>query len=102
MASAKEENKGSSAAMIASLAGAAVGAAVGAGAIILSDKKNRKKLEEALEGLKKQGFDVLDIVSREAETVKSRFEAAKEATEKKAEKAEKKVKAKVKKKAKAK
>lgn len=61
--------------MVASLAGAAVGAAVGAGAIILSDKKNRKKLEEALEGLKKQGFDVLDIVSREANNVKTRLEA---------------------------
>lgn len=62
--------------MIASLAGAAVGAAVGAGAIILSDKKNRKKLEEALDGLKKQGFDVLDIVSREAKTVRNKLEGA--------------------------
>jgi hypothetical protein len=64
--------------MIASLAGAAFGAAVGAGAIILSDKKNRKKLEEALEGLKKQGFDVLDIVTREAKTVRNRLESANE------------------------
>lgn len=62
--------------MIASLAGAAFGAAVGAGAIILSDKKNRKKLEDALDGLKKQGFDVLDIVSREAKTVRSKLEGA--------------------------
>lgn len=66
--------------MIASLAGAAVGAAVGAGAIILSDKKNRKKLEEALEGLKKQGFDVLDIVSREAKTVRNKLESTNEKT----------------------
>lgn len=66
--------------MVASLAGAALGAAVGAGAIILSDKKNRKKLEEALEGLKKQGFDVLDIVSREAKTVRNKLEAASKKT----------------------
>lgn len=72
-----EEKKSGVNPMIASLAGAAVGAAVGAGAIILSDKKNRKKLEDALEGLKKQGFDVLDIVQREAKTVKNRLEAGK-------------------------
>ena len=72
-----DEKKGGVNPMIASLAGAAVGAAVGAGAIILSDKKNRKKLEDALEGLKKQGFDVLDIVSREANSVKNRLEAGK-------------------------
>lgn len=72
---AKEEKKSGVSPMVASLAGAAVGAAVGAGALILSDKKNRKKLEDALEGLKKQGFDVLDIVSREAQTVKNRLEA---------------------------
>lgn len=59
--------------MIASLAGAAVGAAVGAGAIILSDKKNREKLEKALEGLKKQGFNVLDIVQREADNVRKQI-----------------------------
>lgn len=69
--------------MVASLAGAALGAAVGAGAIILSDKKNRKKLEEALEGLKKQGFDVLDIVSREAQTVRTKLESARKTTGKK-------------------
>lgn len=69
--------------MIASLAGAAVGAAVGAGAIILSNKKNRKKLEEVLEGLKKQGFDVLDIVSREASAVKNKFESEGKKTVKK-------------------
>ena len=73
-----DDKKGGVNPMIASLAGAAVGAAVGAGAIILSDKKNRKRLEDALEGLKKQGFDVLDIVSREAQTVKNRLEAGKE------------------------
>lgn len=78
MAKEKEVEKRGVNTMIASLAGAAVGAAVGAGAIILSDKKNRKKLEDALEGLKKQGFDVLDIVSREAKTVRNKLEAGKE------------------------
>lgn len=84
MAGNKEADKKTGATtMIASLAGAAVGAAVGAGAIILSDKKNRKKLEDALEGLKRQGFDVLDIVSREAETVKNRIDSAKDKVAKK-------------------
>lgn len=64
--------------MIASLAGAAVGAAVGAGAIILSDKKNRQKLEKALEGLKKQGFNVLDIVQKEANNVRNQISPAAE------------------------
>lgn len=74
--------------MIASLAGAAVGAAVGAGAIILSDKKNRQKLEKALEGLKKQGFNVLDIVQKEANNVREQIAPAKE--EEKGKKAAKK------------
>lgn len=74
MANEKIEDKKSGAnPLIASLAGAALGAAVGAGAIILSDKKNRKKLEDILEGLKKQGFKVLDIVSKEAESVKKQL-----------------------------
>lgn len=73
MADKTEEKKGVNT-VIASLAGAAVGAAVGAGAIILSDKKNQKRLQAALDGLKKQGFDVLEIVSREAQTVKSKLE----------------------------
>ena len=62
--------------MVASLAGAALGAAVGAGAIILSDKKNRKKLEDALEGLKKQGFDVLEIVQKEVTNVRKQLTPA--------------------------
>lgn len=56
--------------MIAGLAGVAVGAAVGAGAIVLSDDKNRKKLEKVLGELKDQGFKVLDIVQKEAGHVK--------------------------------
>ncbi len=76
--------------MIASLAGAAVGAAVGAGAIILSDKKNREKLEKALEGLKKQGFNVLDIVQKEANNVRNQIGPAEKAIEKEVKKAVKK------------
>lgn len=81
---AKEEKKSRVNPVVASLAGAAVGAAVGAGAIILSDKKNRKKLEDALDVLKKQGFNVLEIVQREAETVRNRLESGKESKGKKA------------------
>jgi hypothetical protein len=68
--------------MVASLAGAALGAAVGAGAVILSDKKNRQKLEKALEGLKKQGFDVLEIVQKEAQNVRKQIGGADETAEK--------------------
>lgn len=68
-----DQKKGGMNPMLASLAGAAVGAAVGAGAIILSDEKNRKKLESALESLKKQGFNVMEIVQREAENVKKQI-----------------------------
>lgn len=76
--------------MVASLAGAAVGAAVGAGAIILSDKKNREKLEKALEGLKKQGFNVLDIVQKEADSVRKQIGGSEASEEKPAKKASKK------------
>jgi hypothetical protein len=68
-----KNKKGGMNPMVASLAGAAIGAAVGAGAIILSDEKNRKKLESALESLKKQGFNVMEIVQREAENVKKQI-----------------------------
>lgn len=74
---ANDDKKGGVNPMVASLAGAALGAAVGAGAIILSDKKNRKKLEEALAGLKKQGFKVLDIVQEEAKMVRGAVAPAK-------------------------
>ncbi len=73
MADKKADKKGGMNPMVASLAGAAIGAAVGAGAVILSDEKNRKKLEGALEGLKKQGFHVLEIAQREAESVRKQL-----------------------------
>lgn len=56
--------------MIAGLAGVAVGAAAAAGAIVLSDEKNRKKLEKVLGELKSQGFKVLEVVQKEAGHVK--------------------------------
>lgn len=83
MADKTEEKKGGVNPMVASLAGAAVGAAVGAGAIILADKKNRKKLEDALDMLKKQGFNVLEIVQREAESVRKQLAPADEKPAKK-------------------
>lgn len=79
----QDDKKGGVNPMVASLAGAALGAAVGAGAIILSDQKNRKKLEGALENLKKQGFKVLDIVQKEAETVRKQLSPADEKPAKK-------------------
>lgn len=76
--------------MVASLAGAAIGAAVGAGAVILSDEKNRKKLESALEGLKKQGFDVLEIAKKEASSIKKQLTPMAEEAVKEVKKATKK------------
>lgn len=79
MANKSDDKKGGVNPMMASLAGAAIGAAVGAGAVILSDEKNRKKLESALEGLKKQGFDVLEIAKREAGSIRDQLAPAEEA-----------------------
>ena len=76
MANGKNDKKGGVNPMVASLAGAAIGAAVGAGAVILSDEKNRKKLENALEGLKKQGFDVLEIAKKEASSIRNQLAPA--------------------------
>jgi len=56
--------------VMASLAGAAIGAAAAAGAIILSDKKNRAKLEKVVGDLKKEGFKVMQIVQEEVGAVK--------------------------------
>lgn len=65
----EESNKGVNP-MIAGLAGVAVGAAAAAGAIVLSDEKNRKKLEKVLGELKDQGFKVLEVVQKETGHVK--------------------------------
>lgn len=81
---ANNSKKGGVNPMVASLAGAALGAAVGAGAVILSDKKNQEKLKKALDGLKKQGFDVLEIVQKEAQNVRKQIAgSAEEVDEKK-------------------
>lgn len=52
------------------LAGAVVGAAAAAGAIVLADEKNRKRLEKILGELKDQGFKVLEVVQKEADAVR--------------------------------
>ncbi len=52
------------------LAGAVVGAAAAAGAIVLADDKNRKRLEKILGELKKEGFKVLEVVQEESKTLK--------------------------------
>lgn len=64
-----EDKKSGVSPVMAGLAGAAVGAAAAAGAIVLSDEKNRKKLEKILSELKDQGFKVMDIVQKEAVNV---------------------------------
>lgn len=63
------ENKGVNPVAVG-LAGAVVGAAAAAGAIVLADEKNRKKLEKILSELKDQGFKVLEVVQKEADVVK--------------------------------
>jgi hypothetical protein len=90
MANNKSDKKGGVNPVMASLAGAAIGAAVGVGAVILSDEKNRKKLEAALEGLKKQGFDVLEIAKKEAGSIRKQLVPAEEKVAKEVKKAVKK------------
>lgn len=48
------------------VAGAIIGAAAAAAAIALSDEKNRKKVENVLEGLQKEGNKVLKEISKKA------------------------------------
>jgi hypothetical protein len=67
---ANDDKKGGVNPVVASLAGAAIGAAAAAGAIILSDKKNRAKFEKVVGDLKKEGFKVMQIVQEEVGAVK--------------------------------
>lgn len=90
MANKNDDKKGGVNPMVASLAGAAIGAAVGVGAVILSDEKNRKKLESALASLKKQGFDVLEIAKREAGSIRDQLSPAAEEVVKEVKKTAKK------------
>ena len=48
------------------LAGAVIGAAAAAAAIVLSDEKNRKKAEEILKDLQKQGDRVIKEITKKA------------------------------------
>lgn len=52
------------------VAGAIIGAAAAAAAIALSDEKNRKKAEEVLAGLQKEGNKVLKEISKRAMEIK--------------------------------
>lgn len=64
-----EENKGVSP-LTSGIAGAIIGAAAAAAAIALSDEKNRKKAEEVLEGLEKEGSKVLKEITKKAMELK--------------------------------
>jgi hypothetical protein len=67
---ANEKKSGGVNPVAVGLAGAVVGAAAAAGAIVLADEKNRKKLEKVLGDLKKEGFKVLEVVQNEANVVR--------------------------------
>lgn len=63
-----DEKKGN--ALTAGVAGAVIGAAAAAAAIALSDEKNRKKAEEVLQNLEKQGNKLLKEVTKRAMEIK--------------------------------
>lgn len=65
---AENDKKGS--ALAAGVAGAVIGAAAAAAAIALADEKNRKKAQNILEGLQKEGDKVLKEISRRAMEIK--------------------------------
>lgn len=64
-----DNNKGGNA-LAAGVAGAVIGAAAAAAAIVLADEKNRKKAENVLEGLQKEGDKVLKEISKRAMEIK--------------------------------
>lgn len=63
------DNKGVSP-LATGVAGAVIGAAAAAAAIALSDEKNRKKAEEILIGLEKEGSKVLKEIRKKAMELK--------------------------------
>ncbi len=66
---AQNNNKGGNA-LAAGVAGAVIGAAAAAAAIALSDEKNRKKVENVLGNLQKQGDVVLKEITKKAMELK--------------------------------
>lgn len=72
------------------VAGAIIGAAAAAAAIALSDEKNRKKAEQVLEGLQKEGNKVLKEISKRAMEIKDSVNLAPRAKAPKKLKAKKK------------
>lgn len=63
------DKKGSNV-LAAGVAGAVIGAAAAAAAIVLADEKNRKKAENILEGLQKEGDKVLKEITKRAMEIK--------------------------------
>lgn len=57
-------------ALAAGVAGAVIGAAAAAAAIALADEKNRKKAQNILAGLQKEGDKVLKEISKRAMEIK--------------------------------
>lgn len=71
----------------AGLVGAAVGAVIGAGAVALSDPKNRKKIGKKFEEIKEQGqqaySDIKDKVDDMASQTRDKVDEAKKAVKSK-------------------
>lgn len=79
-----DNNKGTNP-LAAGVAGAVIGAAAAAAAIALSDEKNRKKAQEVLENLQKEGDKVLKEITKRALEIKdavSKTPSGKEAPKK--------------------
>lgn len=61
--------------------GAVIGAAAAAAAVVLSDQKNRKKAEQILEGLEKQGNKIFQEVSKKTKELMGKEEVIAEKVE---------------------
>lgn len=70
-----DEKKGVSP-LATGVAGAVIGAAAAAAAIVLSDEKNRKKAEEVLESLEKEGNKVFKEIRKRALEIKEKVSQA--------------------------
>ena len=75
------ENKGVSP-VVAGIAGAALGVAAAAGAMALSDKKNRKKIEKVAQSLRAGGVQAIERLREETEKLQQALEKHQKTAEK--------------------
>ena len=75
-----EKDKGVSP-VVAGIAGAVIGVAAAAGAVALSDKKNRKKIEKITQDLRAGGAKAIERLKQETEKLQKALEKHQEIEE---------------------